>query len=274
MTCAECRARLDAFLDGELAADARHDVDEHLAQCEACRTELEARRALRQTLRGAFLRSAAHRPDEGFLAKARATAIARDRSVPRHWASVTGWLGVAAALLLVAGFVWMVTSLPGAPGVPSEMAAISAHAAGDHRNCALHVALSETPISLDEAARRYEPAYGGLREAVARSTPVEAGHVQLVEAHACVFRGRRFAHLVFRRGEHVISLLVTPTRGDGIAVAGTTHLSACPASGDLSVACSTAAGYAVFLVSDLPERDNLELTRSLMPSVHAQLAGA
>ena len=46
------------------------------------------------------------------------------------------------------------------------------------------------------------------------------------------------------------------------------------ASGDLSIACSTAARYAVFLVSDLPERDNLELAQSLMPSVHTQLAGA
>lgn len=273
MTCAECRARLDAFLDGEVTADARRDVDEHLARCEACRTELEARRALRQTLRGAFLRSAALRPNEGFLAKARATAIAGEREVPRQWSSVTDWLGVAAALLLVAGLAWMVNRLPRAPAVPAGMAAISAHAAGDHRNCALHFALSETPISLDEAARRYEPVYAGLREAVARSTPVEAGHVQLVEAHACVFRGRRFAHLVFRRGDHVISVLVTPTRGDGMAAADT-HLSACPASGDLSIACSTAAGYAVFLVSDLPERDNLDLARSLMPPVHAQLAGA
>jgi anti-sigma factor RsiW len=248
-------------------------VVEHLAHCEACGTELEARRALRQTLRGAFLRSAALRPAEAFLAKARATAIGRDRSGPRPWVTVTGWLGVAAALLLLAGVAWLSHRRPGAPGVPAQMAAISAHAAGDHRNCALHFALSETPISLDEAARRYERAYGGLREAVAKSTPVEAGHVQLVEAHACVFRGRRFAHLVFRRGGHVISLLVTPTREDGLAVAAT-QLSACPASGDLNVACSTAAGYAVFLVSDLPEHDNLELARSLVPPVHATLAGA
>jgi anti-sigma factor RsiW len=264
------------LLDGELDADARRDVGEHLAQCEVCRTELDARRALRQTLRGAFMRAASLRPEEGFLATARAAIVAEKtiiagRDVQGPWATVPNWLSVAASLLVVTGLAWLVNSLPRAPGGPA-MAAISAHAAGDHRDCALHFALTEAPISLDEAAKRYEPAYRGLREAVATSTPVEAGQVQLVEAHACVFHGRRFAHIVFRRGGRVVSLLVTPTRGDSIT--GTAAaVSACPTFGDLKVACTTAAGYALFVVSDLPETDNLELARLLMPSVRAHLAG-
>ena len=113
----------------------------------------------------------------------------------------------------------------------------------------------------------------GLREAVATASPIADGQVQLVEAHACVFRGRRFAHIVLRRGGRVVSLLVTPTRQDGIA-GKLTDVSACPASGDLKVACTTAGGYAVFVISDMPDADNLALARLLVPAVRAHLAGA
>ena len=159
------------------------------------------------------------------------TLAEEKRSRKPQWAGVGNWLGVAAAFLLVAGLAWLVDSLPRAPSLSVAMSGISAHAAGDHRNCALHFALEEKPISLDEAARLYEPGYRGLREAVATASPIADGQVQLVEAHACVFRGRRFAHIVFRRGGRVVSLLVTPTRQDGIA-GKLTDVSACPASGD------------------------------------------
>ena len=273
MTCADRSIALDTFLDGELSGDALRDLNEHLEQCDACRTELEARRALRQTMRGAFLRSPSLGPGEAFLTRARATLLAGEKRSRPQWAGVGDWLGVAAAFLLVAGLAWLVDSLPRTPILSVAMSDISAHAAGDHRNCALHFALEERPISLDEAARLYEPAYGGLREAVARSTPVADGQVQLVEAHACVFRGRRFAHIVFRRGGRVVSLLVTPTRQDGFA-GKLIDVSACPTSGDLKVACTTAGGYAVFVVSDMPDADNLALARLLAPAVRAHLAGA
>ncbi len=272
MTCADRGTTLDTYLDGELSGDALRDVSGHLEQCEGCRTELEARRALQLTLRGAFLRSPSLGPGEAFLARARATVRAEEERSRPQWAGVGNWLGVAAAFLLVAGLAWMVDRLPKMPSLPAAMAAISDHAAGDHRNCALHFALKETPISLDDAARLYEPAYRGLREAVATSTPVADGQLQLVEAHACVFRGRRFAHIVFRRGGRVVSLLVTPTRQDGIT-GKLTDVSACLTSGDLRVACTAGGGYAVFVVSDMPDADNLALARLLVPAVHAHLAG-
>jgi hypothetical protein len=96
--------------------------------------------------------------------------------------------------------------------------------------------------------------------------------VQLVEAHACVFHGRRFAHIVFRRGGRVVSLLVTPT-GQAATMRSAAGVSACPTSGDLKIACTIAGGFAVFVVSDLPDADNLALARLLAPAVRAHLAG-
>ncbi len=273
MTCADRGAALDTHLDGELPADALRDLSEHLVQCDACSTELEARRALRQTMRGAFLRSPSLGPSEAFLTRARATLLAGEKRSRPQWVGVADWLGVAAAFVLVAGLAWLVDGLPRTPSLSVAMSGLSAHAAGDHRNCALHFALEEKPISLDAAARLYEPGYRGLREAVAMATPIADGQVQLVEAHACVFRGRRFAHIVLRRGDRVVSLLVTPTRQDGLT-GKVTDVSACPGSGDLKVACTTAGGYAVFVVSDMPDADNLALARLLAPAVRAHLAGA
>lgn len=272
MTCADRGTSLDTLLDGALSGDALQDLRGHLDQCDACRAELEARRALRQTLRGAFLRSQSLGPGDAFLSRARAAIEKAQTSRPNR-TGIRSWIGLAASVLLVAGLAWLVNSRLTAPALPMAMAAISAHAAGDHRDCALHFALEEKPIPLDDAARLYEPAYKGLREAVATSAPVKAGHVQLVEAHACVFHGRRFAHFVFRRNGRVVSLLVTPTSGGSIG-GKLPAVATCPASGDLNVACTTAAGYAVFVVSDLPDGDNQALARLLVPAVRAHLVGA
>jgi len=47
-----------------------------------------------------------------------------------------------------------------------------------------------------------------------------------------------------------------------------------PTSGEVRVACTTAGGCAVFVVSDLPDADNLAVARLLASAVRAHLAGA
>ena len=63
-------------------------------------------------------------------------------------------------------------------------------------------------------------------------------------------QGRRFAHVVVRRGTHVVSVLVTdmaprPRRASRSSVA------ACGPADGFQVACSSAGGYGVFVVSDM-----------------------
>src|ERR1700687_858693 len=45
MDCKELRGLADAYLDGELPAASRAEIDAHLAGCAACRAEIEANRA-------------------------------------------------------------------------------------------------------------------------------------------------------------------------------------------------------------------------------------
>ncbi len=78
MSCEEIRRHLDDYVDGELASDAREEVERHLRQCLSCRRELNELRAL--------VRSASELPAE--LDPGRelwpeiSARIAPDRSVP------------------------------------------------------------------------------------------------------------------------------------------------------------------------------------------------
>ena len=51
MNCDDVRIRLDARLDGELAAGEAAEVDAHVAGCADCNARQERRSALRETLR-------------------------------------------------------------------------------------------------------------------------------------------------------------------------------------------------------------------------------
>src|SRR5262249_36035866 len=122
------------------------------------------------------------------------------------------------------------------------------------------------------------PVYINLTKAVfpqEGKVPVDA---QFVEAHSCVFEGRRFAHIVFKYHNRLVSFLVTDisVRGD-VAKA-----SVSPSSELQSIECSKIDGYqvsgfqtarhAVFIVSDLSEAENLVLTRALAPSVFTHIS--
>ncbi len=51
MNCKETQTRLDDFLDGDLNATEQTAIERHLAACEGCRSELQARRDLLLRLR-------------------------------------------------------------------------------------------------------------------------------------------------------------------------------------------------------------------------------
>ncbi len=50
MNCDTCGERLDEYLAAELPADARAEIEGHLATCAACRAELEACRRIAESL--------------------------------------------------------------------------------------------------------------------------------------------------------------------------------------------------------------------------------
>src|SRR6266481_6248623 len=246
MRCREFRDIADSYLGNELIVETNHEVISHLEHCSECRRELAARRELRSQLREAFIKAPENQMSEEFGQRlsARLHEQAFGRSVTplprRGWHPAvtlrrTSWLALAACLVLAVGFGLVLVrqrmleqssqqgrqdlagrqptpSYPAQlnPGIPVSIVKteLARDAAGDHRDCAVHFRLAEKPIDLEVAGRKYDPVYVNLTKAVLSqgSIPLDA---EFVEAHSCVFEGRRFAHIILRYHGHLVSFLVT-----------------------------------------------------------------
>ena len=293
--------------------ETNHGVISHLEQCAECRQELKARRELRGKLRGAFIKSPENQLRPEFAA--RLSIQLHDYSLgkrgaplvsQRRWQSSmtrkqTTWLALAACLLLAMGLGLVIVRKrllePKAPGetavskpkpndspelnpripvgiVKTELAK---SAVGDHRDCAIKFRLAEKPIDLEVAGQKYDPVYINLTKAVLPQQGTVPLDAQFVEAHSCVFEGRRFAHIVLKYHGQVVSLLVTDieransVQSESVRKSADPQVITCSQFDRYKVSCFETARHAVFIVSDLPEGDNLALARALAPSVFAHI---
>lgn len=298
MNCKDFREIADSYLSNELLVETNHKVLRHLENCVACRRELAARRGLRENLREAVRSAPQSRLDPTFASKLTSDLRERARIREGKWsfAGLIGknpaFAGVLAVLVLAlsTGLIWKFgqpekspasanlnpTPPVGANTVKDRNGSLQIHrasflemekdAVGDHRHCALKFSLKEIPVSLDEAAKTYGGFNKDLDKAVFAPLRESFGEqVKFLEAHSCIINGRRFAHIVVKYRERVISVLVTkrdtetePENPDAIS---------CQTADDLRVACFQTAKFGVFVVSDLDESENLKLARAISPAV-------
>lgn len=173
-------------------------------------------------------------------------------------------------------------SSPTSPRMPVDVVKmeLAKAAVGDHRDCAIQFRLPEKPIGLEEAGRIYDPAYINLKQALSSKQEGLPAQAEVVEAHSCVFEGRRFAHLVLRYQGRIVSLLVTNINSVNEAKATRSRpldnsqpqAIACSQIDGHQISCFETARHAVFVVSDLPEGENLAVARALAPAVLGHLA--
>ena len=288
MSCREFRELIDSYLAEELLVETNHEMIRHLEGCAACRAELDDRRRLRARLKSAFAGSADLQVRPDFVATLASQLRGAARPPASGWRLMSTWWALAAGVALVAAIagggalrraaVERLTRIQ-PDNITQAMWQLARAAAGDHRDCALHFRLAEHPIPLEEAARRYDPAYHALRAAV-RSVHADRGDVpvEIVEDHACVFEGRRFAHIVLRYRGQLVSVLVT-ARDDGSAAASP-RLMSTPVIASLhgvegfEAATFSAPRHVVFVVSALDARDTVAVARTIADSVYQHLAGA
>lgn len=298
MECRRFQDLADSYLAEELLVETNHDLIRHLESCPACREELAARRRLRTVLQTAFTGTDTLRPAVDFEARVRArlrqsiepvhAPRARWFGIGRRWALAAS-LAIAGALTLhTVGGGWRAWPVDGWPPLnPTPPAGralqeVAPFAAGDHEECAVNNRQPER-LALDEAGRRYDPAYVGLVDVLQKSLPRTGGAgpqlVNVVEGHSCVFQGRRFGHVTMTRAGRLASVLVTnvfnapkaglprtPSRDSGRRV------NVCTPQAGFRVACFRAPQHAVFVVSDLGEQDNLALARSMAPALQRHLS--
>lgn len=309
MQCSDFHKIADSYLGDELLIETNHEVIAHLEACPACRRELAARRELRVQLRAAFANSAALQPTSEFTnrlhAHLRAQALHETTTVTRGQ-----WMAIAASVLLFVAIGLLATrrtthhtsielvdrgrgnqneakrieSSSPPPNTSRDavnlfMAEAAELAAGDHRDCAIDYKLAEEPIPLEEAGRRYDRAYINLASAVMSRQTKLAGGVQFIEAHSCVFNGKRFGHIILKEGNHLVSVLVTDLDNAPTEIAAQTSPEASQAIVNSSVegyqvSYLTTAKHGIFVVSDLEAARNSQLASILVPSIYEHIKRA
>ena len=312
MQCRDFREVADSYLSDELLVETNHDVIAHLETCADCRRELAARRELRTILRASFAKAKELQMPDEFASRlhselrAAATSGAMSLNIlPRTWVIAAG---VMVALTFGAIAVWQrqrvqinseiadnrqpqssaAVKSPDVKARPAEVAVdtnailarLSELAAGDHRDCAIGHRLPDRPIALEEAARKYDRVYLDLTKAVMSHRDDFDEVMELVMAHACLFKGHWFGHIVVRYRGRLVSLLVTRLEdSSGSATSKLPkdqegHVIACSTVGGYQMSCFRTVHHGVFVVSDLEEGENLALARKLAPSVYEHITHA
>ena len=136
--------------------------------------------------------------------------------------------------------------------------------------------LAEAPISLEQAARDDDVAFGSLPSVTPSSTTLPGGPLEVVDRHSCVWEGARFAHLVLRYKDTLVSVVVA---GDGGATASwipwpqLDHEQTLPSVAGLQMTSFRGARHVAFVVSTLPDADVQAVARVMEGPVSRALAG-
>jgi hypothetical protein len=229
---------------------------------------------LRAAVQRAFHEARDLDPGQEFRVRLRTTLREAAGRVPaRRRIGFRGWWALAATVLLVValGLAYRGRDWIAATG------ALARAAVGDHVNCALHFRLAEKPITLEEAARRYDVAYRVLETLPPDDVTTAAGTAHVLERHSCVYGGRRFAHIVLDYRGAKVSLLVTALDGSAqLALPGEVLPHVTPASrvDDMSIVSFPASRHMVFLVGDLAQAYLVNLAEAVAGPLYRGLAGA
>ena len=260
MECREVRQLAEAFVSEQLLVETTHAIVAHLERCPACRAEVAGLRRLKAAGRSAFTSTPdlAARPEFISSLAARLQAEAT-RQRPAHWMT---WLGMAASLFLVLGLVLGVREWS-----LSNLSTLLHAAVGDHRYCALDFKLAEKPITLEEAARRFDAVNRRLESIEPSTTTLSGGSLRIIERHSCVFEGHRFAHIVLGYQGQAVSLLVTTDEGLW------TIPSSFPVTDGFHTAAIRGPKHVAFVVSALGDDAVQEVAAALAAPVTNALAG-
>lgn len=273
MECRDVREMADSFLAAELLTETNHEILRHLDTCPVCRDELAVRRAARERVRRAFHRSPDLAPEPEFVARLQSTLRSAYRPPARRGFGIPGWLALAAMVLLAVALGLAYRGRNQA----SETAALARAAVGDHQNCAVKFRLTEKPISLAEAGARYGPMYRVIERVPADDVNTAAGPAHVLERHACVYDGRRFAHVVFRYQGELVSLLVTAADAGSPPTRPGTTLPQVTSAGRIdntSVVSFPASSQMVFFAGNVPLSDLTKLADAVAEPLYRGLAAS
>jgi mycothiol system anti-sigma-R factor len=191
MDCAEIRARLHAYVDGELTVSDITEVDGHCMECRHCAALVRAEREFRQLLR--------RQPRDVASPELRARIR---RSIRREGVVATGrrWLPVAA--VAVAAAIVAAVLLPARTPPPLVAELVDKHIAYAQIQSPAELA-SRDPREVAE----WFHSRAGMRVTVPDYSPsgIRLQGARLAEAHE-----RKAAYLLYEKGQTLLSVFMVP----------------------------------------------------------------
>ena len=145
----------------------------------------------------------------------------------------------------------------------------------NHIHCALDHEVEKDFFTLEQVPAAIRPEYVELISAVNK----QVGKYTEVAAHKCTLNERKFIHLILKRGEIILSLVMTKDESEGFKNAA--QVASFDDSGaplyrgrlqSFEVVGFEVPSHLAFVVSNLPERENLQFASSVAPSIRNFLA--
>lgn len=293
MNCRDFSDIADSYLSNELLVETNHDVLRHLESCRDCRELLGVRREIRERLRTSVKNAEESTIDPQFAYKIKAV-LGNEAVRPRFATFRLRFVAVGfAAVMLIATMVFFVVRVKNdgrqtanmnpdpapstktvSPGsdvkpIPAVLIEAADDAIDDHKNCALNHNLAQKPISLEEAAKKVDVVNAGFDKVVIAALKDEFGEqTRLIKAHYCLINGRYFTHVVLESKKRIFSVLMTKLKEDE---AENNEPLVCNERDGLKSVCVASNGYALFVVSDSSEDDNLTIARIILNPVREHL---
>jgi hypothetical protein len=272
--CEKARRYLDSYVSNELLVETNHELMTHLESCKDCSQALEVRMrvktALQRAVRNVELPPALEARVKRIRDEHSRGMLVRSRA---HWAFAVA----AMALLVLGGWVILrVWNLQGHSHVETLADRILTIGAGNHLTCAINHQMWKQQFSSERMARELGPDYIGLVSLAKEKAPQD---FEVVVAHRCHVDHRGFVHMILRKQDSILSVILTKKSGESF------HESSAPAvvkaSGvsifrnrlkGVEVAGFETRDYLAFVVSDLDPETNLKVAANLAPSVRDYLA--
>jgi anti-sigma factor (TIGR02949 family) len=281
--CEKTRKYLDAYISNELLVETNYEVLRHIESCPACAAEVDTRLRLRSQLKAAV--NAQTAPPELQVRIREQIRTSRSESwVHLGWlrAGWPRWAGATAALVVATG-LWVnystdrMPALSDRPGQNTYITRISANLAavlkvglGDHIHCSIFRKYPKERPPVEKMEAALGPAYAGLLPVV--RTAVPEGY-KVIMAHQCSYAGRKFVHLTLEKDGGLLSLVVA-RKQTGESLNGLSPAAAASevqiyqsAAGRYQVAGFEAGNFFAYVVSELRNKENLQIAASVAPAV-------
>jgi anti-sigma factor RsiW len=267
MECKEFREIADSYLNDELLVETNHRVQRHLESCPECRREIAERREMRNRLSSAIKNAEGFNIDPVFADRltARLKSAAFEKTFLQRLASVKVLVPALAAIIVGAGlaitFVPRYFDQPGRDFI-TEASFFRDHllaAADTHRDCALKKLAYFISISKNE-----NPVKTLYRERIVK--PLEAQlseKFEILDAHDCLYDGRLATHVILRHNGHVLSVILDKSENEQALAKNLSNSIVSERETGLQIAAFRNADRTVFVISDLPEEQNLGIARTL-----------